>query len=350
VKVTQVLCAAGPVDAVTNQALAWRAQFTRWGWEGDDFTARAATDMRRQRIRPLRELERPDGIVVLHYSGYARGLERLFEGSARTLLLYHNVTPEEWFWPYEPVEGVRCKLGRDQIRELAPQVDRLAGVSEFNARELREASGRPADVIPVLFDPAALGPAPTPGGFERHAEPTILFVGRLAPHKRQDLVIRAFAEYRQREGAGRLVLVGNPLSPAYGQQLAELAGELAGDAVSFQAGLTPHQLGDRYRGADVFLCLSEHEGFCIPLLEAFHFRLPVVARRAAAVSEVVGDAGVLLVGEDSLDTVAQLLRIVIGDSELRAELQARGERRLRVYEPVATAAAMRAVLQEMAAG
>lgn len=346
-KVTQVLCAAGPVDAVTNQALAWRAQFAQWGWDGDDFTAKAALDMRRHHVRPLKDLERPDGVVLLHYSGYARGLERLFEGSARTLLLSHNVTPEEWFWPYEPVEGVRCKLGREQLHELSRRVDRLAAVSDFNATELREASGRPADVIPVLFDPTALGPVD--GAGDRSGGPTILFVGRLAPHKRQDLVIRAFARYREWESTARLVLVGNPLSPAYGQQLAELARSLAGDAVAMEAGLTQYQLGERYRAADAFLCLSEHEGFCIPLLEAFRFGVPVLARDAAAVGEVVGDAGVLFGAEDGLDTVAQALRIVTGDAELREEMRARGERRLALYDRAGTASAMRAVLEGMAA-
>jgi glycosyltransferase involved in cell wall biosynthesis len=348
VKVTQVLCAAGPVDAVTNQALSWRARFSSWGWEGEDFTAKAPIDWRRHHLKSLHDLERPDGIVLLHYSGYARGLERLFEGSARTLLLSHNVTPEEWFWPYEPVEGVRCKLGREQLHELAGQVDRLAGVSDFNARELREASGRPADVIPVLFDASPLGRVSAEGGPGRRSGPTVLFVGRLAPHKRQDLVIRAFAEYRQSESAARLVLVGNPLSPAYGQQLAELARELAGDSVSFESGLSPQQLGDRYRGADVFLCLSEHEGFCIPLLEAFHFRLPVLARDAAAVGEVVGDAGVLLGPDDGVATVAELLRIMSSDAELRDELVRRGEQRLRLYDQSTTTSTMRAVLEEMA--
>ncbi len=350
-KVTQVLCAAGPVDAVTNQALAWRAQFARWGWDGEDFTARADPDMRRHhRVRPLHDLEPPDGIVLLHYSGYARGLERLFEGSARTLLLSHNVTPEEWFWPYEPVEGVRCKLGREQLHELVGRVDRLAGVSEFNATELRQASGRPADVIPVLFDPSALGPGRSeaePAG-QRSGGPTVLFVGRLAPHKRQDLVIRAFARFRRSESSARLVLVGNPLSPGYGEQLRELARDLAEDTVTFEAGLTPTELGDRYRGADAFLCLSEHEGFCIPLLEAFNFRLPVVARDATAVGEVVADAGILLSPQDGVDTVAELLRIVTADGELRRELTARGERRLRLYEPARTAATMRTALEELA--
>jgi glycosyltransferase involved in cell wall biosynthesis len=261
------------------------------------------------------------------------------------LLLYHNVTPEEWFWPYEPVEAVVCKLGRSQLQELAGLADRLAGVSDYNAGELREVSGRQAAVIPVLFDPARLG---SPGPEERPGPPTVLFVGRLAPHKRQDLLIRAFARFRRRRPDARLVLVGTPLSPGYGQELRRLADRLAPGGVSFEAGLSADQLAERYRSADVFLCLSEHEGFCIPLLEAFHFGLPVVARRAAAVGEVVGDAGVLLGPEDDLGTVAELLDIVVGDAELRAELRRRAQARLAVFDRARTVEAMKRTLSALA--
>jgi glycosyltransferase involved in cell wall biosynthesis len=172
-------------------------------------------------------------------------------------------------------------------------------------------------------------------------------VGRLTPHKRQDLVIRAFAEYRRRRPEARLVLVGHPVSPAYGQSLAELADELAPGGVVFENGLSAEELADRYRSADVLLCLSEHEGFCIPLLEAFHFGLPVIARAAGAVPEVVGDAGVLITAEDDAATIAELLAIVIGDQELQGELRRRGEARLAVFEPGGTAALMQRTLHAL---
>jgi glycosyltransferase involved in cell wall biosynthesis len=345
VKVSQILCAAGPVDAVTNQALSWRAELEGWGWDGNVFSARAAQDMSRRDIRPLRELEPDADILLLHYSGYGRDLEPVFDASARTLLLYHNVTPEEWFWPYEPVEAVVCKLGRGQLRELATVADQLAGVSQYNAAELKEVTGRDAAVIPVLFDPGRLG---SPGPAERPGPPTVLFVGRLAPHKRQDLVIRAFARFLRRRPDARLVLVGTPLSPAYGRELERLAEQLAPGAVTFESYLSSQELAERYRSAHVLLCLSEHEGFCIPLLEAFHFGLPVVARNAAAVGEVVGDAGVLLDPEDGLGTVAELLDIVVGDPELRAELRSRGQARLARFDRAETTQVMKNTLSALA--
>jgi glycosyltransferase involved in cell wall biosynthesis len=97
----------------------------------------------------------------------------------------------------------------------------------------------------------------------------------------------------------------------------------------------------------VFLCLSEHEGFCIPLLEAFHFGVPVVARDAGAISEVVGDAGVLLSGSDDVATVVELLRIVAADAELRSELPARGRRRLEAYDIAVAARRLRAAIEAL---
>ncbi len=347
-RVTQVLCAAGPVDAVTNQGLACRALFRSWGWVGEDHSAVIAPGMPDGSVRPLHEL-RPDSgdVLVLHYSGYARGLERLFGPRRRSLLISHNITPARYFWAHEPAEGVRCELARAQLAGLAVSVGALAAVSSFNADELRAVSGRQADVIPVLFDesglPAAAPPAPRTG------PPTILFVGRLVPHKRQDLVIRAFARYREAAPDARLVLVGTPLSPEFEATLRAMADSLAPGAVIFEAGISRERLAERYRNADAFLCLSEHEGFCIPLLEAFHFGVPVIARDVAAVGEVVGDAGILLDESDSVEVVAELLRIVVGDAELREVLRARAGARLTEFAYARTAARLRSAVEAVAA-
>ncbi len=350
-KVAQVLSAAGPVDAVTNQGLAWRRVFERWGWEGADYAAYVAPGIPAGRLRGLRELRpQADEILLVHYSGYVRGLESLLELAPRSLLMSHNVTPARYFWAHDPVTAAHCELAARQLADLSTIADALAAVSDFNARDLRRSSGREAAVIPVLFDEAGLPPAPSglpPGtGDERLAAgPTILFVGRLTPHKRQDLVIRAFARYRRSRPDARLVLVGLPLSADFEATLHALAAELAPGAVSFQSQISAQELALAYAGADVFLCLSEHEGFCIPLLEAFHYGVPVIARDSGAVGDVVEDAGVLLGREDGIATVAELLRIVVEDQELREELRARGRRRLEAFNRERTASLLRAELE-----
>jgi glycosyltransferase involved in cell wall biosynthesis len=348
-KVDQVLCAAGPVDAVTNQALACRRLFDGWGWEGADYAEVIAPTMHRHVVHPLRSLEpRSDGVLLVHYSGYAPAIEPLIGNGRRSLLLSHNITPAKYMWDEEPFEGVRCSLAPEQLAELARRADAVAGVSEFNAAELRASAGREdVEVIPVLFDRARLGPAPAADA--TRAAPHILFVGRLAPHKRQDLVIRAFGELRRHLPGARLTLVGVPISPAFEAGLRRFADSLAPGAVVFEHGIGDEELWERYRSADAFLCLSEHEGFCIPLLEAFHFGLPVIARDAGAIGEVVGDAGVLLSPSDDIHTIAELLRIVVADGDLRAELRVRAERRLAVYAHESTAGRLRERLTRLAA-
>jgi glycosyltransferase involved in cell wall biosynthesis len=350
--VDQILCAAGPVDAVTNQAFAYRRLFTGWGWSGRDYAPVTAPGLAPGAVAPLHQL-RPGQAerVVIHYSGYAPGLEELVARCPHTLLLSHNVTPARYFWTHDPAEAVRCQLAADQLARLAAVATEIAGVSHFNAAQLRELAGREPRVIPVLFDRGALPPARDDDAAPVSApEPAqVLFVGRLVPHKRQDLVIGAFARWRDREpGArrARLVLVGTPLSQEFAESLRRLANALAPGAVSFASALSAADLWRHYRQAGAFVCLSEHEGFCIPVLEAFHFGLPVIARDAGAVAEVVGDAGVLLSETDGVAVVAELLAIVMSDAELRIELTARGADRLEAYDFARVAHLVRGAVEE----
>src|SRR4051794_37045353 len=193
--VHQLLSGAGPHDAVTQQALAYRALFDRWGWGGTDLAA--AIDPRIDGAVTL--LERlspgPGDVLLFHYSAYAPRLRDALALPQRKLLVSHNITPARWLWAYDAGSAVQCAVGRSQLVQFARGVDLAAGVSAYNAAELRAAGARETAVLPILFDRDRFG-APRPGG-RRDGPPTILFVGRLTPHKRQDEVIRAFALYRR---------------------------------------------------------------------------------------------------------------------------------------------------------
>ena len=158
----------------------------------------------------------------------------------------------------------------------------------------------------------------------------MLFVGRLTPHKRHDLLLRTLAVLRaDRQPDARMTFVGEPLSPPFLAALQELAGRLGvSDAVTFESHLSAAELASRWRSADAFCCLSDHEGFCIPLLEAFHFGVPVVARAQGGVVEVCGDAAVLLDPADGPRVAAEALHLTLTDAPLRAELRRRGRERL----------------------
>jgi glycosyltransferase involved in cell wall biosynthesis len=344
VRVHQVLSGAGPYDAVTTQAFAFRELFGKWGWDGRDVAAEIDPRVG-NRIAPLRSLDAsPGDVLLIHYSAYAPKLRAVLELPNPKLLLSHNITPARWFWDHDPQAAVVCALGRKQLPQFAAAADVVAGVSLYNAREMGSET-----VIPILFDPRALGAARNGEPDPPTGPPTVLFVGRLAPHKRQDAVMRAFELYRRRHAPdARLVLVGAPVNWAYDAAMRELAEELSPGAVTIESGLTREQLADRYRSATAFLCLSEHEGFCIPLLEAFHFGVPVIARPVGGVPEVAGDAALLLDEDDDENVIAELLAIVASDADLRAELRTRAAARVAAYAPEPTARALRAAVESLA--
>jgi glycosyltransferase involved in cell wall biosynthesis len=345
--VQQFLSGAGPHDAVTTQARLFRDLFRSWGWGGDIYAGHIDPRIASE-VRPLREFaggpDHIDDVLLVHYSAYAPRLRRVLSMPQRTLLLSHNVTPARWFWDYEPTIAIHCQLGRTQLPEYAARADVVAGVSAYNAAELGSDV-----VIPILFDPASLGPAGPSEAAPAGDAPELLFVGRLAPHKRQDELIRLVALLRRNRLPGAtLRLVGEPLNAHYRAALEGLGEELAPGAVTIESSLTVAELADRYRRADVFVCLSEHEGFCIPLLEAFHLATPVVTRPVGGIPEVAGDAA-LLVEDRDLAVVAELVALACEDAELRGALRTRGHARVTAFDRDTTAAALRAAIEQTVA-
>jgi L-malate glycosyltransferase len=334
-RVHQVLSGAGPVDAVTGQALAYRKVLGDMA--GGVYAAALAPGLDSE-VAPAEQLRpAPADLLVFHYSAYAPRLRELLELPQRKLLVYHNVTPARYLWADSPHVAVQCALGRAELPLWARSVDVACGVSAYNARELEEAGARDARVVPIVFDPSRLESRverarPPDGG------PLVLSVGRLAPHKRPELVLKAFDLYRREcEPEARLLMVGQPLSRAYGESLRRLAGP----NVEFAGALPQRELNSAFANAAVLLTLSEHEGFWIPLLEAFHAGLPVVARPSGGMPEVGADA-VAWASDPDLAVVAELLDLVVRDNGLRDELAVRGRKRLAAaYSYEQTAAKVR---------
>ena len=350
-RIHQLLSGAGPVDAVTRQALVFRELFERWGY-GGEIHAAAIEPRLDAPVRPLSRLDaRPDDLLLIHYSAYAPRLEELLELPNRKLLVYHNVTPARYLWSFQPHVAALCELGRDHLPRYAEAVDVAVAVSEYNAGELRDAGARDVRVVPILFDASRLGErkGSVPLYERKGSVPLCVSVGRLAPHKRHDLVIRAFALF-QRELApdARLMCVGEAISPGYEERLRQLAADLGGRNVELPGPISQERLNAAYREASAMLHLSEHEGFCIPLLEAFHFGVPVIARPIGGMPEVAGDAALWTDDPPDLATVAELLGLAAGDTELRDQLAERGRRRLEEFSPERTEARLREAVEAAA--
>ena len=340
-RVHQVTGVAGPHDAVTGQLLAYQEVLRGWGFDGGMHAVRVAPDAPAG-ITPLSQLAvGPDDLVLIHYSGWITGMAEVFDLPQRKALVYHNITPAKYFWSVHPEVAVICEVGRDKLPALVEASKAVAGVSSYNAAELREAGAGDPRVVPIVADPARLArDVVEPGA----ADPLVLAVGRLAPHKRPDLVIRAFALYqRLHEPRARLLYAGPAQNPPYLARLQQLVREVGATNVRLAGALADDELGRAYAQASVMLSLSEHEGFCIPLLEAFHADVPVIARPCGGMPEVGGDA-VLWAEDGDVAVAAELLHLAVTDDELRAELVRRGRSRAQEFAPERVSHAVRELI------
>lgn len=296
---------------------------------------------------------RPGDVLVYHMAIGSVVADFVKDRPERLVVDHHNITPPQMYERWEPAAAYGCSWGRAQLPQLAGRATLGVADSPFNEDELRQAGYPATATAPILLDPAIFS------GTEGDADEEILgrlaetktgadwlFVGRVSPNKCQHDVVKAFAAYRRLYDPGaRLHLVGGSSSPAYWSALEGYAAALGlASAVRLTGPVSAGGLLAHYRAADVFVCLSEHEGFCIPLLEAMASKVPVVAFASSAVPGTLGDAGVLL-GSKRPATVSAAVHRVVSDQALRAALVAAGTTRLHHFSPERTRARWVEVLE-----
>jgi len=320
--VHQLVAALTPGDAVGNHAFAIRAQLRAAGFDSEIFTDRAHPRAAAE-ARPLwqyRQAAAKDSVCLLHFA-IGSPATRLYAGLAGPrVMVYHNVTPPDFFvgWSRELVR--LCHDGRRELLALRAQTDLALGVSEFNRRDLERAGYSRTGVLPIV--PVLDGPARPASPVLRRllddGRDNLLFVGRVAPNKRIEDLVRTFAVYQRFvQPASRLLIVGDHRGQErYLGALLRLVDDFRLDEVVFTGHVDDDELRACYRAAHAFVSLSEHEGYGVPLLEAMAFELPVVAFDAAAVRETLAGAGVLL-REKRPDELAELLHGLIHDPQLR---------------------------------
>lgn len=303
--------------------------------------------------RPLKDLAAAD-VVVYQCSVGSDLAAWCLERPEPLVVNYHNMTPAAYFDAWQPDLAAVLRSGRQELVELAGRAELGIADSAFNAGELAGAGYRHTVVAPLLVDLDRFDAEPDARVAERLAAdrerrgggPDWLFVGRVVPNKAQHDLIGAFAAWcRVTRAPSRLHLVGGSAPSGYEAALRQLTRALGvEDRVHFVGPVSHPELVAYYQAADVFVCLSEHEGFCVPVLEAMHLGLPVVALAEAAVPETVAGAGVLLDTKRPLDVVAAVERVTT-DQALRAELVRRGRRRAADFALVRTEPAFLAALE-----
>lgn len=330
-------------DAIGNHVLQLRTLLRRAGYASDIYFEHLDPRLDGQ-ARPYTEADRrpdPERLILYHASTDTEMNDWLIDAArsgTSVVVDYHNMTPAEYFSAWEPRAARSMQRGRRQLAELAPHVTAGLADSEYNARELVGFGVEDAAVCPILLDLEDYHRAPDTEVLDRLGEdPLWLFVGRLAPNKCQHDVVAAFAAYKRLyQPAGRLALAGGATSPGYQKALQDMIDDLGlSDSVELVGSVPFPELLAFFHRADVFVCLSEHEGFCVPVIEAMELGVPVVAYSAAAVTETVADAGVLLDDKDPV-AVATSVRALLADPQARADAVVKGRARASTFRLEAT--------------
>ncbi len=273
--------------------------------------------------REYREFSSPENVVIFHFSIGSPVSKMFFRVPDKKIMIYHNITPFEHYLGSHRILTRECYKGRLEIKLFVDKVDLALGDSEFNRQELEEVGYPRTGVLPLLLDFTKFdreGDSVTEQIFE-NGKITLLFVGRIIPNKKYEDIIKVFYFYKKFFNRNsQLLLVGDYRGlERYLTGLLNLVKKLELTDVHFTGRVEFKELVSFYRLSHLYLSLSEHEGFGVPLLESFHTRVPVIAFAAGAVEETMNGGGIILRRKDLFKTAA-LIDAVMKDNSLRARI------------------------------
>ena len=319
-------------DAISDEMIEIQKVLRESGHRSEIFTRffDPRTASLRRDYREYRKLSSPGNIVIFHFSIGSPVSKMFFRVPDKKIMIYHNITPHEFFVDWHRILARECYKGRLEIKLFVDKVDLALGDSEFNRRELEAVGYRKTGVLPILMDFSKFdGPGdPVTRRLLADGKTTVLFVGRLIPNKKFEDVIKSFYFYQKYfNPESQLILAGDHRGlERYVSALVELTGKLGLKDVHFSGHVEFSELLAYYGVADIYLSLSEHEGFGVPILEAFNKGIPVVGFEAGAVGETMNGGGVLLLEKDFL-RIAALIDAVVKNAGLRRAI-VEGQRRV----------------------
>lgn len=325
-------------DAISNYVLELQKIIQSWGYESEIFCIyqHASRDGKAwiNDYHEHRLVNKSEDIVIFHFSIGSELTEYFKQVKGKKVLIYHNITPPEYFRLISDEKVMVLYEGRKELKELVGVPDLALAVSEYNRQELVKVGFKNTGILPLIFNPGYLSGQPSRKIIKRFSDyyKNFLFVGRVTPNKKLEDIIKVFYYYKKLiEPRARLFLVGS--ASGIDRYLAYLRGliiELNLPDVHLTGHVNTAELLAYYNLGDIFICMSEHEGFCLPLLESMYFKIPIIAFGAAAIPETLGGAGIL-VKEKNFSAIAEMADLVLKNRDFRSQIIKRQSERLKDF-------------------
>lgn len=322
-KIVQILPSLAYGDAISNETFALRNCIMMLGYETDIYAESIQPPLSKKEARTTNRMPslRKDDVVIYHLATGTKLAYKFAKLECRKIIIYHNITPPKFFENYNEVIRRINVEGLEEARFLADKVDYCIADSDYNKQELIRLGYRcPIVILPILLSFSDYEKEPYQEIVKRYQDDkvNVLFTGRVVPNKNFEGIIKAFTYYKKYfEQAARLFLVGNEQNaPVYYEMLQSYVNELGVKDVYFTGHINFNRMLAYYHIADIFLCMSKHEGFCVPLVEAMYFDIPIVAAATSAIPYTLGGSGILMKSFEPL-YVAKIMDRLMKDKTLK---------------------------------
>lgn len=337
-QIHQMLPALAYGDAIGNEVFEIQRILRSWGYESEIYTAHIHTKLLglARDYKSYTKVSSSDNILIFHFaigSDVSKFAENLPD---KKIIIYHNITPGHFFKGFSEELVHLVSTGRDELTKFSNKVELALGVSEFNRNELVDLGFENTGVLPIPIDFRKYDQQPDEIILDKYYDNkyiNLIFVGRISPNKKQEDVIKTFYYFNKYiEPRSRLFLVGSYNGmEKYHDHLKELIAKLNLKNVYLTGHVNFNELLAYYRLANVFISMSEHEGFCVPLLESMFFDIPIIAYNSTAIPYTLNGSGIL-VNEKNYDEVAEMIYLVINDKDFRHRIIERQRLQLKQYD------------------
>lgn len=328
-EIHQILPTISPGDAIGNEVKEIKKILNEWGYKSEIYAQNIHPKINAKKYTEYTKVSSKENIVIFHFSIGSEISEFVAKLPDKKIMIYHNITPSKYFRGVNETLVNLLDNGKKELRSLVNHIDLAVGVSEYNRLELQKLGFKNTDVLPIIID------------FQEYNNPNekllskydddfvnLLFVGRVTPHKKQEDVIKVFYYYKLINPKSRLFLAGSYEGcDVYSNYLKNLILSLGLKDVHLLGKISFNDLISYYKLADAFVCMSEHEGFCVPILESMYFEVPIIAYNSTAIPATLENSGVL-VNEKNYCEIAELINILMEDQKLRSKIVEKQKKRL----------------------
>lgn len=324
-------------DAISNEVLAIKNILDNLGIKNEIYAENIDSRLRKN-VKNYKEYKANNNDIILNHFGIGSSINDFVANLNNNIKIirYHNITPSEFFEGYSIITKQLCEIGRQQLTIANNAYNYALADSEYNKQELLELGYKNTKVIPIIMALKDYEKKPDEVVINKYKDgiKNIVFVGRVSPNKKQEDVIKSFYYYKKYfNNKSRLFIVGNYNGmERYYNQLTNLVKSLELEDVIFTGHIKFNEILAYYNIADLFLCMSEHEGFCVPLVESMFFEVPILAYNSCAIPFTLKGSSVLINRKDH-KYIAAMMDYILENNEFKKKIISKQLKRLEELRP-----------------